>query len=311
MRFCLLAALLVAAVLAGETVIYESDPTTCTVKEEGKDLPKVPKIAVPSAPKTKQAMPADASYLKTNPVGGNSKWIYSTDKASAPAIFPIGTWLSFSSKIYTDCPQKPATLWVSAWGWNYYVIYLNGNYVADGWGWNGLQSFSLNLNCGCNDLVIYVYSYCACSAGICFNVKQDTTDCYACKNEGVTFYNRDTCQCECVSKCTSCSYPLQSWFDYPTCSCMCSPKLEKVCSPNQYYNKQTCECQCSKVCCKPGFVQDPKSCKCVKDLVICTADLCWNGKPRNPLNCECPPRICTKTICALPATWSSTDCACV
>lgn len=35
-KYCLLAALLVAAALAGETVIHESDPTSCTVKDEGK-----------------------------------------------------------------------------------------------------------------------------------------------------------------------------------------------------------------------------------------------------------------------------------
>lgn len=195
------------------------------------------------------------SYLDSNSLGDNSKWVWSGDKK----ILPIGWTVTYEITYYSDCPQNPATLYVAATG--YFSVYLNGVLIGSGGPWPKTHKFDLlKLLCGCNKIKIVVKNHFPSPAAIIYSISQNKAGCYDCKNLGVTFYNRDTCKCECVSRCPTCgegNSPL-SWFDYPTCGCMCKQSL--LCSKPKFFNMQTCRCECNKVCCPKGQYRNPSTC---------------------------------------------------
>jgi hypothetical protein len=148
---------------------------------------------------------------------------------------------------------------------------LNGCETFKGQNWRTVFRFCLkNLKCGVNTLVITVENSGANTpAALILAVTQDQSNCYNCKSPA-SFYNRNTCQCECIDKC-ACSSKY-CWKDYPICGCKC-PKYE-TCSANRYFNEDSCCCECRPIACLPGFQQDKSSCACVryeKESESCTS----------------------------------------
>jgi hypothetical protein len=136
------------------------------------------------------------------------------------------------------------------------LTYANGTFIGSGWGWSSYTAFTVKLNCGCdNRFILYVYNFWPSPLGVHFFTTQSTQGCYECRNLGITHYNRDTCQCECVNKQTCpCPVKNQVWLGYPSCGCMCPQSL--LCSKNKYFDMRNCVCACKKICCPKGWVQD-------------------------------------------------------
>ena len=129
------------------------------------------------------------------------------------------------------------------------------------------------LKCGCNSIRVMVYNYYYASpSGIIYNLSQDKSGCYTCRNAGNSFYNRDTCKCECAHEynCAAAN-SLKVWRGYPTCGCRCAALA--LCTSEFYWNDKTCSCQCKKLCCPKDHEQDPNTCKCVKICKL-TAQSC-------------------------------------
>jgi hypothetical protein len=138
---------------------------------------------------------------------------------------------------------------------------LNGCETFKGQNWRTVFRFCLkNLKCGVNTLVITVENSGANTpAALILAVTQDQSNCYNCKSPS-SFYNKNSCQCECIDKC-KCSSKY-CWKDYPICGCKC-PKYETF-SANRYFNEDSCCCECRPIACLPGFQQDKSSCACVR-----------------------------------------------
>ena len=134
---------------------------------------------------------------------------------------------------------------------------MNGCETFKGQNWRTVFKFCLkNLKCGVNTLVITVENSGANTpAALILAVTQDQCNCYNCKSPA-SFYNKNSCQCECIDKC-KCSSKY-CWKDYPICGCKC-PKYETF-SANRYFNEDSCCCECRPIACLPGFEQDKKSC---------------------------------------------------
>jgi hypothetical protein len=132
-----------------------------------------------------------------------------------------------------------------------YQVSFNGVQIQ-GWSSPWPQTITLTLKpiCGCNTLIITVYNYYYPSpSAIIYSLTQSTSGCYNCPNLGVTFYNRDTCSCQCAST-SYCQSTAMRWYDYPSCGCKCINQLsDSACSSLKYWNLQTCSCQCHSKCC--------------------------------------------------------------
>jgi hypothetical protein len=111
-----------------------------------------------------------------------------------------------------------------------------------------------NLQCGCENIVEgYGYNYgFASPMAIAYSNYQNCMKYMACKNLGATYYNLNTCQCECVSNC--CIDPLVSY--YPNCACMCPKETLTKCLRPKYFDRSTCKCSCVPMCCWEGAIQD-------------------------------------------------------
>jgi hypothetical protein len=121
-----------------------------------------------------------------------------------------------------------------------------------------------HLLCGCNTIKVLVYNYCCQGpAAITYTLSQNTTGCYDCDNTGVTHYNRDTCQCECVEQC-SCQSPLREWSGYPACGCKCKNN-PRPCVSGKFWDWKGCDCKCRRKCCPQGYKQNENTCGCVRE----------------------------------------------
>lgn len=303
--------MLLVAVLAQDTLL-QSDSETTTIGAGEQDSTVAPAAGKASLVPDKSA---DTAHLSADSLKDGSKWVYNKDSSLKPVLYPIGWTIKYHSNLYTDCPQNPAILYVAAS--SYFTVYLNGVVVGTGTGWQIVSKFTLKLNCGCNNLTIVVYNKFWSPCGVVYSVKQDKTKCYDCENLGVTFYNRDTCKCECVGTC-SCKSPL-AWFEYPTCGCKCG--IAAKCLSTHYFNRQTCSCDCPSVCCPEGLYQDLKTCKCMKSA--CDPRLikfaCPEGTRFNFVTCQCEtiftimpvdPNPCVKKACTSSQVWKPETCIC-
>ncbi len=182
-------------------------------------------------------------------MGGSSIW--KTPVAGSSNIYPR-YWLTYYTITFsTDCLINPVNLAIASTG--YFQIYLNGSLIED-WQspWPSITRFQFAPLCGCNKLTVIVWSYWWSSpSAIIYSLTQNTAGCYDCPNLGATFYNRDTCRCECSA--TGCLNSAMTLSASPSCSCQCSPqRSDSYCKYNQFWNMQTCSCQCKKACCKSG-----------------------------------------------------------
>jgi hypothetical protein len=153
-------------------------------------------------------------------------------------LLPIGHMTEYNIKFTPACNQNDVELRFSATGSAF--VYINDKF---------LQSWSLpypkthmitidskDLKCGCNNVKIMVYNYYFESpAALIYTLQQDN-EC-SCQNEELTFYNKDTCQCECINE-YECKNPLKKWHGYPTCGCKCSNIKE--CAAEAEFNRKSC-----------------------------------------------------------------------
>lgn len=344
-KFLFLASLLLVAALADELVLGQSGDSSFDISASGSnDASSLPGSPPTIAPATSFA--ASTSGTRSQPlafIGGPTQptsWDFLSQIPAAGTkwIYPDGTfkiypryWIStYTISFQTDCPQSGVTLTFATTGVSF--IQLNGNWILT-WGdaWPKVHKVTLKkpqLQCGCNTIKILVYNYYYPSpAALFYSLTQDTTGCYDCTNLGVTFYNKNTCQCECASTC-ACSNPAMTWFNYPNCGCACSKSL--ICQNDRYFNRQNCSCDCLPKCCPKGQYQDPRTCQCSSyclPLVPCKPGYEWDhtkcdcvpickniplGCPGNqqwdPVSCQCK---CPSTIsCKSPWVWNSQTCKC-
>ena len=105
---------------------------------------------------------------------------------------------TYKVTFYTDCPQNPIYFVYATTAYSF--VSLNGQMIHS-WGAPYPQYHNITLQkpflkCGCNTIEVIVYNYCCPSpCGLTFSLSQDTHGCYDCDNTGVTYYNRETCQC--------------------------------------------------------------------------------------------------------------------
>ena len=227
--------------------------------------------------------PPNWNFLDENSLGGDSAWI--TPVAGSRTIYDRNWMTNYTITFTTDC-NRPVVLTFSGTG--YLRVFINGSLLQD-WvtPYPELQAIQFKPYCGCNVLTINLYNcFYGSPAAIIYTLDQDQTDCYSCPNSPVAYYNRDTCQCECVSSGGSCSNPAVRYYDYPICGCVCSPQHNDSYCPNgQYWNNKTCACKCPKKCCDPGYTQNPNNCNCEASCVQNTP--CLPGFEWNTTLCKC------------------------
>ena len=243
----------------------------------------------------------DWSFIQTGTAPRtNTKW----RTPSAYQLYQKGYRTTYTIKFYTDCPQNPVNFIFATTGYSF--VYLNGKLIHK-WGKPYPEYHTLTLTkdnylqCGCNVLKVIVYNYCCPSpCGLTYSLTQNKAGCYECNNTGLSHYNRNTCQCECVEK-QACGNPLRSWHDYPTCGCKCTKPL--TCPRNQYFNWKTCKCECKGKCCPLGQKQNPFTCQCGCERKPCPTGQIWDST-----KCKC---VCQQRLCQRPFIWDQNQCGCV
>lgn len=278
-------------------------PTSCMTADAGISTGSLSLVSSPP-------MPADWSFLSQCSLGDNSKWVSPTGDFK---LRPIGYVSSYTVTFYTDCPQSGVTLTFAGTGRSY--VQLNGEWVltfAYPYPSNKPHQLVLKapqLKCGENTLKIYVYNaWWASPSALIYNIDQNTTGCYNCDNLGVTFYNKQTCQCECASEAAECSNQLQQWTDYPSCGCTCSKTL--LCAVNKFFNRKSCTCDCQPKYCPKGYVQDPTTCACRKQVYCLRVELCIIGYYWDQFLCQCLPKCPLIKRCAEGQTFNYDTCDC-
>lgn len=134
-----------------------------------------------------------------NKLGTGAKWLWSNLYKNGRYV-PCGATHTFYSTFKTSCPQKSATLKITAD--NEFHAYINGGdkdihgKQMVGNCWNNVYTFEVKLNCGVNSLkVIVKNNHQNSPAAVVFSVIQDQSDCRNCGNSLGTYYNQDTCKC--------------------------------------------------------------------------------------------------------------------
>lgn len=184
-------------------------------------------------------------------VGGNAQWINSTMTSSSNPWYTI-----FKITFCNDCPAQAyvvLNIYATGWFWAFRSI-PPWHWIGSGPAWT-IHTFTVPVSCGKNEILIYVWGT---RNAIKHWITQDQSNCYDCKNSMTGFYNRDTCKCECLSKC-DCRQP-HNWYDYPTCGCMC--KFSQLCVKPKYWNAQKCACVCPPICCPKGYYPSQETCSC-------------------------------------------------
>ena len=188
-----------------------------------------------------------------------AQWVWKTGGQS----WADGDTLTFESVFYSDCSSAPVILKITAD--NEFNASLNGGAQVTGNNWRVIFTYTLSgVVCGANRLRITVVNRDGNSpAALIFLVEQDQSQCYQCAT-ALSFYNRNTCQCECTKGC-SCfpTNPLFQWKGYPVCGCQCA-RIQN-CADNQFFNQNTCGCQCKPKACLSGLRQSQRTCNCEPD----------------------------------------------
>jgi hypothetical protein len=134
--------------------------------------------------------------------------------------------------------------------------------------WYTIYRFTIKVKCGVNVIQITVGNKLTGSpAALIFAVIQNQSECYTCKGSS-SFYNKNTCKCECLDKCDCPKKYI--WNDYPICGCKCPKVME--CSGKKYFNSDTCCCDCKPIACLPYYEQDKDDCNCklkCKNVKVC------------------------------------------
>ena len=139
--------------------------------------------------------PQNWRFLLSSILGQGSKWVAPTPNYE---VKPLRYLATYTISFHTDCPQAQIAFKFAATGSVF--VYLNGKSILE-WGnpYPTILSLQLkkpDLKCGCNTIKVYVYNYYYASpAAFTYGLAQYTSECYNCKNLGVTFYNKKTCQC--------------------------------------------------------------------------------------------------------------------
>lgn len=125
----------------------------------------------------------------------NSHWIY---PQGSYQLYPRGWYTYYTITFNLDCPQNPLVFTYSSTGYTF--VYINDKLIksmADPYPtFNTVTIYPSDLKCGCNTIRVLVYNFCCSSpAALTYRLTQDSTGCYSCEREGITFYNRDTCRC--------------------------------------------------------------------------------------------------------------------
>lgn len=209
-------------------------------------------------------------------VGTGAQWLWFSDPTTIAgtlySIFPAA------------CPQQEATLRITADSG--FTAYFNGVLLGTGSSYQKVYVFSLKLKCQNNNLTIFAHNRNKSSnPALIFAIVQDQSKCFSCDKNPLGYYNRETCSCDCLSKC-DCQHRLQSWLGYPYCGCKChvytinshvvaseptasltpeNPSFSPAfapCQPGTYWEEKTCSCQCKRKICRRGFTQNPDTCKC-------------------------------------------------
>lgn len=321
----LFALLLLTQTLAQDSVLSQSGDTSAEVEAGGSTdtsvLPqttststtsftssglRIASLARVSAP----TQPSNWNFLKDSSLGDSSKWV-SPDGSFA--VKPIGYLATYTITFYTDCPQNGVTLYYATTGSSY--VQLNGEWILTGdYPFPSTKPHKVllkqpTLKCGCNVIKVLVYNaWWASPAALIYSLSQDTTGCYNCTNLGVTFYNKNTCQCECASEACDCKNTAKTWFNYPYCGCVCSKSL--ICAANKYFNRQTCTCDCQPKCCPAGYVQDPSTCECRRQIYCFRVELCKVGYTWDSIACQCVPKCKNVQICPSGQTFNYETCQC-
>ena len=222
-------------------------------------------------PTREPSQPLRWDLLWQNPIGGNCKWVHPKGQIQIlPKLWTSSYGITFES----DCPQNPAQLSFSVTGVGF--VYLNGQLVHSWYVPFQVHHLQLSgLKCGTNKVKIVVYNYYFSSpCALLYSISQSTANCYQCRNEGVTFYNKRTCQCECVDPPHTCFNPLTSYFGYPKCGCACT--TQQICPSNRFWNPQSCAGDGNSKCCPRGYYQDKATCEC-KKYTLCVKQICKPG----------------------------------
>ena len=223
-----------------------------------------------------------------------AQWVWKSGGQS----WADGDTATFESVFYADCSSAPVILKITAD--NEFSASLNGGAAVSGNNWRHIFTFTMSgLVCGANKLQIKVVNRDTNSpAALIFLIQQDQSQCYQCATP-LSFYNRNTCQCECTKGC-SCApaNPLFQWSGYPVCGCQCAQTLK--CNEAQYFNQNTCGCKCKPKACFDGFKQDANSCGCV---AICPEGRVWSQAENR---CVCS----NVRECAVPYFWNDDMCDC-
>lgn len=154
----------------------------------------------------------------------------------------------WSECFHNACPGTPYIIDIqSTCDFTIYLTDEDGNIISvigSGQGW---VSYTFSFYTKCDDYRVKIVLNCPCGCGhACFNVWQDQTDCFKCKDPLLYTYNPETCECDCASTCQDCQKP-QIWYKYPTCTCGCPNKRE--CPEGQYWDAKKCACKCLPNCC--------------------------------------------------------------
>ena len=245
----------------------------------------------------------DWSFIQggSNAANTNAKW---KTPSSGYKTFPKGWRTTYTIKFNTDCPQNAVNFIFATTGYSF--IYLNGELIQS-WGeaypkYHTLTLTKPELKCGCNVIKVVVYNYCCPSpCGLTYSLTQNTDGCYECANTGVSFYNKDTCQCECTNT-YACSDQMRSWFDYPTCGCKCTQEFP--CGGAKEFSWKTCGCKCKNKCCPEGKVMNDTTCECQ-----CQRKVCGTGYEWDETKCACVPRCFGN--CPNLKVWDYNQCKCV
>ena len=260
-------------------------------------------------------------------LGNGAEWVSNSEQVSLPA----GYSATYQSLFRADC-LSTGTLRIAVD--DIFRVWVNGVYVGTGNDINRVYLYNITLLCGVNNLTIEVdNSFHDTPSAVVFTVIQDQTQCYNCVTasglEG--HYNRQTCQCECVSRC-GCQNPLR-WYDYPSCHCACDSFAD--CVAPLYFDNRVCECKCPAKECPLGSSQDPNTCECVGtcaafspcpsgqewDRLLCRCmrtnvpcevfTTCLVGQAPDPLTCQCVPTGQCTLFCEGVKVVDTQSCSCV
>ncbi len=154
------------------------------------------------------------------------------------------------------------TLYLSSTAYVY--IRINGQwlpqvYIPKWFGYHIINIPAVMLNCGCKNIIEF-YSFGFSNAypiAISYGFSQDCRNAMNCPNP-LSYYNRNTCQCEC-SYPRTCNWPF--YYSLTDCGCVCYINQQQ-CPSNKIFNRNTCSCECRWQNCPRGYILNQWTCTC-------------------------------------------------